>query len=198
MKINLIRKVIILSVLLPVLVILNLVFAAFFFGKSENFDNYNSIVIVISFVIVLIISKRFFLLNFGREKFIFKEFLIATILAIFLFIIFYFEKVLFDVYIKSPISILMIFSIVLCLPIVEELFVKKVILDNLILIGYKKIFVILIPSIYFAILHFPEIYMTHLFVGLITSWVYYKNKSILQVILIHFQYNLFIVVFNYL
>lgn len=66
---------------------------------------------------------------------------------------------------------------------------KSIFMESLMKLKLKKVFVILFSSACFAIFHFPSILIVHLLMGLITSFLYYRNKDVVQCILIHSIYN---------
>lgn len=74
-------------------------------------------------------------------------------------------------------------------PLIEEVFMKSIFMESLIKLKLKKVFVILLSSACFAIFHFPSILIVHLLMGLVTSFLYYRNKDVVQCILIHSIYN---------
>jgi membrane protease YdiL (CAAX protease family) len=74
-------------------------------------------------------------------------------------------------------------------PLTEEVFMKSIFMESLMKLKLKKVFVILLSSACFVIFHFPSILIVHLLMGLVTSFLYYRNKDVVQCILIHSIYN---------
>ena len=74
-------------------------------------------------------------------------------------------------------------------PLTEEVFMKSIFMESLMKLKLKNVFVILLSSACFVIFHFPSILIVHLLMWLVTSFLYYRNKDVVQCILIHSIYN---------
>ena len=81
-------------------------------------------------------------------------------------------------------------------PIIEEVFNKKIVFENLLELKLKSSLAILMSASYFALFHLPDIYITHFLFGLLTTFIYFYKKNLIQTILIHSFYNISIIVFN--
>lgn len=193
-----IRKIILISILLPLSILIVLIAVSLLYSNSKNIVEYQFVSIILTYALVLNIAYKIKILKINKIKISFKEFIIAVILSLVLFSIFYLEKVQFGNYIKKTPTFFLSFITVILTPVVEEFFNKKIIFDNLITLKFNKFWTIIISSLYFSILHYPNILLIHFLVGLTTSFIYYKGKNILQVILIHISYNFLINYFNYI
>lgn len=192
------KKIILISILLPIFVILVLVSTHILFSDSKNIVEYQSASIVITYAIVLSASYKMNILKVDEIRINFKEFNISLIASFVLFCIFYAEKVMFNDYNKKTPTFILSFITVVLTPIVEESFNKKIILDNLRVLKFNTFWTIIIPSLFFTIFHYPNILLIHFLMGLVSSYIYYKNRNILQVIFIHIIYNFLIILFNYI
>jgi len=192
------RKLIIVTCLLPILVIVFIVITAFIFGESLYIDEYLILSTILASALIIAFSFKLKLIKFNFLNINLKEFLIALLLAAILFFIFYIEKICFGSYIKEPSSVLFSIMMIVLIPIVEEVINKKIVLDNLDKLKVNKFLIIGLTIFYFTVLHYPDILFVHFLVGLGTTLIYYKNRNILQVILIHAFYNFSIIFYNYL
>ncbi len=186
-------KLLFLALLLPVLALVLILIATFFlqdFSVSATTD--------LTYIIVIVLSIKICDVHFKKGKWFFdaKQVLTSFLLAVVLFGCFYIEKVLIGNNTKGSFSGYQILSSVVMVPIMEEFFSKRILLDNLKKLLNNRLWVILIIAFYFSILHFPTFIITHFIFGLATAYLYYTNKSLFQVILIHALYNALIVLFN--
>jgi membrane protease YdiL (CAAX protease family) len=86
-------------------------------------------------------------------------------------------------------NLLIFLMIVIAAPILEELLFRGIILDGL-LNKQSPITAILISSTLFAFVHLnPWQFVSALFLGVLSGWVYYKTKSISLSIIIHATNN---------
>jgi|GEM_PF-5645548 len=190
------RKLLLVTFLFPFIIIVFIVATTFLVGKSAYIDDYLIFSIILASTLVIAFSYKLKLIEFNTFKVNLKEFLIALLASGLLFFIFYLQRVHFGQYTKEPLSLLSSIMTFVLIPIVEEVFNKKVILDNLDKLKVNKYLVIGLPIFYFAVLHYPHILLIHFLVGLTTTLIYYKNRNILQVILIHAIYNFSIALYN--
>jgi len=80
---------------------------------------------------------------------------------------------------------------VILAPIIEELIFRGIILDGL-LRRYSPVKSIIVSSILFGIVHLnPWQFISAVFVGFFSGWVYYKTNNLTLSILIHLVNNLF-------
>ena len=81
-------------------------------------------------------------------------------------------------------------SIVVAAPILEELIFRGVMLDGL-LKRYSPMKSILVSAIMFGIVHLnPWQFVTALFIGILSGWVYYRTRSLTLSVIIHMAVNL--------
>jgi membrane protease YdiL (CAAX protease family) len=180
----------------PLTVILNK-----FVGKDASMLIYYLFAMGIPFWIVYAIRKR----KTGNAKFNFRienkriiPFVIISTIAL-LFGVMYPIAELVTVLIPMPEmfkeafamnpSLLIFLMIVIAAPILEELIFRGIILDGQ-LNNKSPITAILISSILFAFVHLnPWQFVSALFLGALSGWVYYKTKSISLSIIIHATNN---------
>lgn len=194
------KKLIFFVILLPIAIIVSLTLSAFLLSKTTYYNEYNLLIILIVYISITVFAKRkgLFKLKLPDFKISIKQLVLSFFVALVLFLLFYLERVYFNNYEKSYIPILISIYVILLAPIVEEIFIKKIIIDNLIFLKIYTGVIISISGIYFSLLHFPNIYVIHFIIGLLTSSFYIKNRNLTQVILIHVFYNLFIILYNFL
>ncbi len=192
------RKLLLVTFLFPFVIILFIVATTLFFGKSLYIDDYLIFSIILASTLVIAFSYKLKLIKFDTFKLNLREFIVAFLASGLLFFIFYIQRVHFGQYTKEPFSLLSSIMTFVLIPVVEEIFNKKVILDNLEKLKVNKFLVISLPIFYFTVLHYPHILFIHFLVGITTTIIYYKNRNILQVILIHAIYNFSIAIYNYL
>lgn len=191
-------KLIFLSLLLPVLALISIV-AGSVFLKDYYIDLVIDLAYTLSYIIVILVAIKICDVHFNSRNWFPdpKQVLISILLAFALFGCFYLEKVILGTYTKGIFTWYQILSTVLIAPVLEEFFSKVILMDNLRKIIHNKFWVILIIALYFWILHFPTLMATHFIFGLTTAYLYYNNKNLFQVILIHILYNALIVLFHY-
>lgn len=98
------------------------------------------------------------------------------------------KKILLEM--GSQTGILAFILIVIAAPVMEELIFRGIILDGL-LKTYYPLKSILISSLLFGISHLnPWQFVSALFIGFFSGWVYYKTRSLLPSIIIHASVNL--------
>ena len=98
------------------------------------------------------------------------------------------KKVLLEM--GSQTGILAFILMVIAAPVMEELIFRGIILDGL-LKNYSPLKSILISSLLFGISHLnPWQFVSALFIGIFSGWVYYKTRSLLPSIIIHAAVNL--------
>ncbi|TKG96159.1 CPBP family intramembrane metalloprotease [Puteibacter caeruleilacunae] len=86
-------------------------------------------------------------------------------------------------------SIAQMATVIFVAPLVEELIFRGIILDGL-LKKYSPVFAIFFSGLLFALAHFnPWQIVTAFALGVFSGWMYYKTKSLLPCILIHFTAN---------
>lgn len=189
-------KLLFLSLLLPVLA-LSLITATIFL-KDFHIDLGIDFAYILAYIIVILLSIKLCDVQFKNINWLFKfkQILVGVLLAVALFSCFYLEKVIFGTYTKGIFSWYQILASVLIAPLLEEFFSKIILLDSLRKIIHNRLWVILMIALYFWILHFPTFMATHFIFGLTTAYLYYTNKNLFQVILIHVLYNALIVLFN--
>lgn len=79
---------------------------------------------------------------------------------------------------------------VIAAPILEELIFRGIILDGL-LKKYSPLKSILVSSFLFGMVHLnPWQFIAGLLIGIFCGWVYYRTRSLLACIIIHFAANL--------
>lgn len=188
-------KLLVLALLFPLTGVILIVLLYY----TGNIDFSSALIMYIAYIITILISIKVvrFKFNFQRWELNLKIVLISFMLALVLFCSFYIEKVFLGNYAKGKFTFLQAISTVLLTPVLEEFFSKGILMENLKKVVQSPLWNIVIIALYFWILHFPTIMITHLIFGLITAYVYYYQKNLLQVMLIHSLYNGFIVVFNH-
>ncbi len=190
-------KLLFLSLLLPLLALISIV-AISVFLKDYYIDLAIDLAYILSYIIVISVAIKICDVHFTNRIWFpdLKQVLVAILLAVALFGGFYLEKVIIGTYTKGIFSWFQILSTVLIAPVLEEFFSKKILLDNLKKVLHNKFGVVFIMAVYFWILHCPMFMFTHFIFGLTTAYLYYTNKNLLQVILIHMLYNALIGLFN--
>ena len=113
-----------------------------------------------------------------------------------LFFSYYLEFHLFKPLEKPNFDFSRLIYVLFAVPIIEEVFNKKIVFKNLLQLKLKPYLAILLSASYFALSHLPEIYITHFVFGLVTTFIYFNKKNLIQTILIHSFYNMSIIVFN--
>jgi len=169
------------------------------FHYSGNTDFSIAFTVHIAYLITIFIAIKAVEFKFSEERWILSSKLIFTsfFLALLIFFTFYLEKVYFGNYIKGPFTFLDVLSGVILAPVLEEFFSKGILMENLKKVVKNPFLNILIIALYFSVFHFPTIMFIHFILGLITAYVYYYRKNLLEVIAIHSFYNGFIVIFNH-
>ncbi len=153
---------------------------------------------IISHLIVFYVAHRLKIFNISKPMFKIRESLFSLIIGLLVFFVFYFQFSFFSLQNITKPSILSLVYIIMLAPIIEEVFFKIVILNNLLAMKKMNAFLaILITAICFTITHVPHVYFSHFALALITSIYYVKNKNIYYSILIHASYNFFVEL-NYL
>lgn len=189
------KKLLLLALLLPfVFLVLAILCFSLFGGKQISIF----LISDIANLVAILIAARVLQINFNikRWRLGINGFFLNLFLALFLFMLFYVEKVIFEDYIKGKYSFYQALSAILLTPVLEEFFSKRILMEHLQVVIKKPVWNILIIGFYFWLLHFPTLMITHLLFGLITATFYYYRRNLLQVILIHGIYNALIVIFN--
>lgn len=169
----------------------------FHYSGNTNFSI--ALTVHIAYLITIFIAIKAVRFKFSIKRWILSPKLILTsfILALFIFFTFYLEKIFLGNYTKGPFTFLEVLSSVILAPVLEEFFSKGILMENLKKVVKNPFLNILIIALYFWVFHFPTIMITHFILGLLTAYVYYYRKNLLEVIAIHSFYNGFIVIFNY-
>ena len=84
----------------------------------------------------------------------------------------------------------MIIGKVIIIPIIEELFFRKVLITKM-KIKFNALLSILISSLLFSLVHLPYIHKSYiaLFGGLISGYIYHKTDKVIYSILFHIPWN---------
>ena len=190
-------KILILCLLLPFLSISSVVLSIHFGDENIKTTNLLSYFgIIISHVIVFLIALKINIFKLGSNKISFTEVLFSLGVSVVLFFSYYLEFHLFKPLEKPNIEFSTFIYFVFAAPIIEEVFNKKIVFENLLELKLKSSLAILMSASYFALFHLPDIYITHFLFGLLTTFIYFYKKNLIHTILIHSFYNISIIVFN--
>tara|TARA_R110000868_G_scaffold111773_1_gene301509 strand:+ start:7358 stop:7918 length:561 start_codon:yes stop_codon:yes gene_type:complete len=174
--------------------IFSFIIAFFIDEKLERKKTY--LLIILVYWILFFVSKKLKILEIKFKSLHYSEFLKSFLISCGILLIYIFEiKILnpkigyFEFY--YPKYDFFDFSYyVLIAPFLEEIFTKSIIMQNLLKEKLNIYGIIFIISIYFTIFHYPSILLIHLTMGIINSFLYYKNQNVMQCVLIHAFYNL--------
>ena len=190
-------KILTLCFLLPFLSIVSVLLSVHF--GDENIKTTNLLSYfgnIISYVIVFLIAFKINILKLGSNKISFNEVIFSLGVSVVLFFSYYLEFHLFKPLEKPNFDFSRLIYVLFAVPIIEEVFNKKIVFKNLLQLKLKPYLAILLSASYFALSHLPEIYITHFVFGLVTTFIYFNKKNLIQTILIHSFYNMSIIVFN--
>jgi len=154
------KKILLFSLALPIFSIISILITIQVI--SEN----NTVIIGSVFFVHLILiffADKNNLISFNRKSFPLMETYYSFLFVFILLFIFYLERLYFNIETKYPYPFFFALLTVLFQPIAEEIFIKKIIIDNLIQINYTPIIVFIISVLYFVFLHLPNIHITHFF-----------------------------------
>lgn len=190
-------KILILYLLLPSLSISSIIGIHFIFGieNTERINLFSHLGLLISHIIVIIIAIKINIIKINVPKIKLIQILISLVLGLILFYIYYMEFNFLTNLKKPNYNLINFLYAIIFAPILEEFFYKIILFNNLILLKINPYFLILITALLFSFGHLPNIYIAHFLLGLITTFIYFKNKSLIQSILIHSFYNLFLNIF---
>ncbi|MFD2518191.1 CPBP family intramembrane glutamic endopeptidase [Salinimicrobium flavum] len=184
--------------LLPLLTFSLFVLVLIFFEDLERIYGISSYLVIFSYSILIFLAIKAGLLQFRslRPNLSLKRFFFGIALGLILFLVFFIEKVILQDYSPSPHRGIYLLSAVVFAPLLEEIFSKKILFNNLLKIFRSKVLAISIVAVYFAILHYPNLMLTHFIIGFMTTVVYFRNRDLWQVVVIHAVYNLCVVLLN--
>lgn len=195
MKLSL--KILTLSLLLPFLSVVSVLIGTYFGdGNIKTINLLSYFGIIISHISVFYIAFKINILKLESNKISFNEILFSLGISVVLSFGYYSELYLFKLGEKPTFDLSRLIYVLFAAPIIEEVFNKKIVFKNLLQLKLKPYLAILLSASYFAISHLPNIYITHFVFGLVTTFIYLKNKNLIQAILIHSFYNMLIIVFN--
>ena len=190
-------KILTLCLLLPFLSVLSVLLSVHFGNENIKTTNLLSYFgVIISHIIVFYIAFKINIFKLESNKISFNEILFSLGISVVLFFSYYSEFHLFKPLEKPTFEFSRLIYVLFAVPIIEEIFNKKIVFKNLLQLKLKPYLAILLSASYFAISHLPDIYITHFVFGLVTTFIYFRNKNLIQTILIHSFYNMSIIVFN--
>lgn len=183
------HKIIFISILLPVLIISSLIIYSFVFKQIKNEIIY--LIIIMSHALTFYVAQRLKIMTFNYKRPTSKQIARWSLVSLFIWMVSLFEiNILNPVFhyfeeCQSKDTLISGLYFLIATPLLEEVFMKSIFMDSLIKLKINNIVIIVLSASYFAIFHYPSILIIHLLMGLITSYLYYKNKDVVQCILIH-------------
>ena len=190
---KLLYKTIFISILLPLLIISSLIIYNLVFKHIKNEIIYA--IIIGSYALTFYVARRLKIMTPHYKRPTLKQIARWSLISLFIWGVSLFEinilnpRFHYFEYNQSEFKLTNSIYYLIFTPLLEELFMKSIFMNSLIKLKINSIVIIFLSVSYFAIFHYPSILLIHLLMGLITSYLYYKNKDVVQCILIHSIYN---------